>query len=356
MESWANGSRISRENNYNILRMIAAATVMYGHMYVLMGNGAPVLYANEVNSIGFKMLMVLSGYMITQSCIYDSKVSHFVIKRVFRLIPALIFYSLIAIMVIGSIFTVLPISEYFKHGYTWKYLYNILLNPQFNLPGAFESNPYPYAVNGSLWGLPIEVSCYILIYVILKLLCKIRWRKIFFSIFVIGICILQVCHMVYFPMKSCVVWGTNWFQALTLLPYFFIGALYAVTKLKSYCNIQSAFILLIISVLVKSDIYVINEMMAMLIIPYIIISFGECSEPIFAKCFRAMDITYGIYLWGFPVQQMVIKKVIVDAQCNMGINMLFVISFAITVLLSAITWALVEKPASIVMKKILKLV
>ena len=171
MENWIIGERISRDNNYNILRIMAAMAVMYGHMYVLLGLGAPVLYANEINSLGFKILMVLSGYMVTQSCVYDSRLSHYVIKRVFRLLPALMLYVCIAIFIIGPVFTVLPLNEYFKNRVTWQYLYNVLMNPRFQLPGVFMDNPYPNVINGSLWGLPIEVCCYVLIYIVLRLLC-----------------------------------------------------------------------------------------------------------------------------------------------------------------------------------------
>lgn len=356
MENWAGGSRIGRENNYNVLRMIAAAAVMYGHMYVLIGSSAPVLYANEVNSIGFKMLMVLSGYMITQSCIYDSKVSRYAIKRVFRLIPALLFFSLAVIFIIGPVFTTLPMAEYFKHYYTRRYLYNVVLNPQYQLPAVFETNPYPYVVNGSLWGLPVEVSCYVLIYIILKLLCKVPWRKIIFSVIVVGICAMQVCRIVFFPTASYVFWGTDWFQAFVLYPYFFIGALYAVTNLKTYCNVQSAFVMLLVSVMFRSDVYAVNEVLAMIVLPYAIISFGEYGKPLFADWFKKMDITYGIYLWGFPVQQIVIKIIMVDMQYSMNVNAIFVISYAFTVLLAVVTWYIIERPAAVIMKKFLKAV
>jgi len=354
MENWAGGSRIGRENNYNVLRMVAATAVMYGHMYALIGSSVPVLYANEVSSIGFKMLMVLSGYMITQSCIYDSKVSRYAIKRVFRLIPALMFFSLVVIFIVGPIFTTLPIAEYFKHDYTRRYLYNIVLNPQYQLPAVFATNPYPYAVNGSLWGLPAEVSCYVLIYIVLKLLCKVPWRKIVFSVLVFGICTMQVCRIVFFPTASYVFWGTDWFQAFVLYPYFFIGALYAVTNLKNYCNVQCAFIMLLVSVLFHSDVYALNEVLAMIVLPYAIISFGECSKPVFVNCFKKMDITYGIYLWGFTVQQMVIKIIMVDMQCSMNVNLIFVISYMFTILLAIVTWYMIERPAAVIMKKILK--
>lgn len=354
MESWAIGERISRENNYNILRIMAAMAVMYGHMYVLMGGAAPGLFANEINSLGFKMLMVLSGYMITQSCIYDSKLTRYVTKRLFRILPALIFYTLIAMFVIGPIFTTLPVTEYLKNRGTWEYLYNIVLNPRFQLPGVFTSNPYPAAVNGSLWGLPIEVACYVLIYIILKLLCKFSWKRVAFGIIIAGLFFLLICQIVFYPEASSIIWGTDWVRALKLCPYFFMGSLFAVTNMKNYCNVQIALSLLMISVAFHSNIYIVNETIAMLVIPYVIISLGECSEPVFSKYFKNIDITYGIYLWGFPVQQILIQILIVNNQYSIGANVMFVLSLIITVVIATVSWFVVEKPASTLMKKVLK--
>lgn len=353
MESWISCDRISKENNYNILRIIGAVAVIYGHMYILMGGAAPVLYANEISALGFKMLMVLSGYMVTQSCIYDSKITHYIVKRSFRIIPALFFYTVIAICVIGPLFTTVPLKEYFAHEITWKYFYNVLLIPHFQLPAVFASNPYPYAVNGSLWGLPVEVSCYIIVYFVLVILCKIKWRKAAFSVFTAGICILRLCAIQFFPEKSFVLLGTDWFRALALFPYFFIGALFAVTEIKKLCSIQIAFVLFMLSVAFRSNVYVVNELLAMLIIPYMVISIGECSKPKFSTWFRHTDITYGLFLWGFAVQQILIQIIVVNKQIIPNVNVMFVLSLFVSIILAFITWFCIEKPAAGLMRIIL---
>lgn len=354
MENWIIGERISRDNNYNILRIMAAMAVMYGHMYVLLGLGAPVLYANEINSLGFKILMVLSGYMVTQSCVYDSRLSHYVIKRVFRLLPALMLYVCIAIFIIGPVFTVLPLNEYFKNRVTWQYLYNVLMNPRFQLPGVFMDNPYPNVINGSLGGLPIEVCCYVLIYIVLRLLCKLSWRRIALFGLTVLLCALSICQIVFLPEMFVPLWGTNWARIFILGPYFFCGALFAVTDLKKYCNIQVAFLLFVLSVAFHSDTYVINEILAMCMIPYMVISLGECRQPVFSRFFRNADITYGIYLWGFPIQQIFVHRLIVVKQYTIGVNEIFVISFAATAVTALASWYIVEKPVASLIKKIMK--
>lgn len=354
MNRWINGPRISRENNYNVLRMLGAGAVLYGHMFVLLGMTAPTIYANEVNAIGFKILMVLSGYMITQSCIYDDKLPNYVLKRVVRLLPAMIVYTLIAIFLIGPLFTTLPISEYFKHSLTWDYLYNVVLNPRFQLPACFADNPYPYSVNGSLWALPVEVSLYVIIYVVLKICCRFQYRKLIIGVVSISVCVLQICHLLFFPTASFVVWGTDWFMALNIYPYFFMGALYALTDIKKYCNIQMAFVIFLLSIAFSSNMYVIEELLAILILPYVLISIGECSKPVFSKILPHIDITYGMYLYGFPIQQILIQVIVVNMGINMSVNYMFMMSLFITVILATLSWFLVEKPSNQMLKKILK--
>lgn len=343
----------SRVNNYNVLRMIGAAAVMYGHMFVLMGMHAPVLYANEVNAIGFKMIMVLSGYMVTKSCINDSSAAHYFVKRFFRLMPGLLFYTLTAVFIIGPLCSALPAGEYFRHPYTWQYLYNVLLMPRFQLPAVFETNPYAYAVNGSLWGLPVEVSCYILIYIILKVLFRFKNRNAVFTFITIMICSLNLIRIQFFPQSSFVFLGTDWIRALGLYPYFFAGAWAALTGRKARYHIQAAFVLLVVSAFFHSDIYVVNELMAIIVLPYSILSFGECPDPVFASCMKKTDITYGLYLWGFAVQQILVQVLLVEMQAEISVNGMFLLAFAVSALFALIQWHLVERPSAWFMKRLL---
>ena len=84
----------SRNNNFNILRFIAAVFVIIGHMYYITGSVPFVVYGQAVSTIGVKILFLLSGYFITISYLSDDRPRHLIryaVKRVFRIFPALIF-------------------------------------------------------------------------------------------------------------------------------------------------------------------------------------------------------------------------------------------------------------------------
>jgi peptidoglycan/LPS O-acetylase OafA/YrhL len=82
---------------------------------------------------------------------------------------------LLAMLVLGPSVTTLPLRDYFSHSLTWDYLHNILLQIRFSLPGVFADNTFPNAVNGSLWTIPIEVSCYAVL-AAAGALGLMRWR------------------------------------------------------------------------------------------------------------------------------------------------------------------------------------
>jgi peptidoglycan/LPS O-acetylase OafA/YrhL len=68
-------------------------------------------------------------------------------------------------LVLGALTTSLPASSYYSNWGTWSYLGRCLALITFDgtLPGVFVDNPYPSAVNGSLWTLPLEVTAYLIL-------------------------------------------------------------------------------------------------------------------------------------------------------------------------------------------------
>lgn len=343
-----------KENNYNIIRFIAALMVIYGHMYVLLGMQAPRLFCNEINAIGFKILMIMSGYMITKSYLSDSSLINYMIKRCFRIFPALIFYTVIMTLIIGPFFTTYGVKDYYANSITWAYLKNIFLQPTYMLTGLFENNIYPYAVNGSLWALPVEFSLYIVTCVVLRLFSKEKNQKIIWIVMAIVVILLQIVHLEFYPSKYFVLFGTDWVSALNIYPYFLIGGFFSVVNLKKYCNLQLASLMLLVGVSLSFNKMWIMEFLLMLVMPYFIISLGEAVNPIFSKCFRNIDLSYGMFLWGFPVQQALIYIIYVKNNIVLSANKYFVLSTVVTLLFAVVTWYCVEKPISKVMKRLLK--
>ena len=174
-------AREKRDNNFNIIRFVAAIMVMAGHMAYIGGYTLPTLWGEGIQALGVKIFFLIGGFLIAKSWESDSNPVRYMTKRVFRIFPALIAFTLVAAYVIGPILSTLTINEYFQSPLVRNYLRNILLFPAYSLPGVFETNPYPNAVNGSLWTLPIEFAMYILVPIILILAGKKKEKRYSFA-------------------------------------------------------------------------------------------------------------------------------------------------------------------------------
>ena len=339
----------SRKNNFNIIRFVAAMMVILGHMCHLMGVPVSMFLGQPVSTIGVKIFFLISGYLIAKSYMNDSNVLRYTVRRVFRILPGLIGVVCFAVFIVGPIFTTLPVKEYFFHGMTRAYLKNIFLYIQYFLPGVFENNIYPNAVNGSLWTLPIEVFMYILLPVVFFLFRKCNKAKLALVCAVL----LEASSLLLGKLKPdayYVVYATDVVSALTIIPYFFLGAAFVSDKLRKYLNIQVATGLICIMAMLN-----LNEMTTEIVLffglPYFIFSFTFVENPKFEKCFSKNDLSYGIYLYGFVIQQMLTPKL---TEMGLGLNVQFVICAAVSLAFAAVSWFVIEKPAQNLSKCLLK--
>jgi peptidoglycan/LPS O-acetylase OafA/YrhL len=75
-------------------------------------------------------------------------------------VPALAVDILISALIIGPIFTVFPASAYYSDKDFHHYFLNVIGFIHYLLPGVFLSKPFAGQVNGSLWTVPFEIGCY----------------------------------------------------------------------------------------------------------------------------------------------------------------------------------------------------
>ena len=338
----------SRKNNFNIIRFVAAMMVILGHMCHLMGVNVNLFLGQAVSTIGVKIFFLISGYLIAKSYLNDSNILRYGIKRFFRIIPGLIGVVLFSVFIVGPLFTRLPLKEYFFHVTTRNYLKNIALYIQYFLPGVFENNIYPNAVNGSLWTLPVEVSMYILLPIVFCVFSKFDRAKISFVIALIleGI---SITLGVVKPDAYYVIYATDIVSALSIAPYFFLGASFISEDVRKKLNLQLA-----VGVLCIVEMLGINatmtEILVFITLPYFIFSFAFAELPKFEKCFSKNDFSYGLYLYGFVVQQMLTPTL---TKINLGLNIQFIICAMVTLVFAILSWFIIEKPAQKFAKKLL---
>jgi peptidoglycan/LPS O-acetylase OafA/YrhL len=325
-------------NNFDFLRLVGAILVIYGHSHPLTGRVGPGFAANPIGTIGVKIFFVISGYLIARSWQRDTNLVRYLLRRSLRILPALVTIVLFSIIIIGPLMTTLPLKAYFLHPQTLFYLRNIALYINYGLPGVFENNVYPVAVNGSLWSLPAEFSMYLLTPLLLSR--PLNLGKYNFAIIAIATAVCAVVFIRAYPRTSqFVIYGTSLWSWLEVAPYFLIGAVFAVYQLEYTINIYVAFIgLLALGVFETGPI--IKEALLLIILPYAALSFGLGYCAAFAKLTRGNDLSYGIFLLGFPIQQTI--TALIGPQIGPWSN--FSIAMIICAPLAYLSWNFIERP------------
>ena len=149
------------KNSLDLLRLVAATLVLYSHQHVLTGLAEPSFFGwNTFGGAGVTIFFFLSGLLVWSSWERDPDARRFFMRRSLRIFPALWVVVLASVFLLGPALSSLSVPEYFSASATWRYLSTAILVVHNFLPGVFIDNPYPLAVNGSLWTLPVEFLCY----------------------------------------------------------------------------------------------------------------------------------------------------------------------------------------------------
>lgn len=330
-----------RKNNFDFIRLIGALLVLYSHSFPLTGNGAQepfIIFTKgqlSFGGLGVLIFFSISGFLITKSYVERNNFMIFLKSRFFRIIPALVPVVILTVFVLGPLVTNLTLMEYFYSKMTWKYLLNIfpVKEAYFWLPGVFAEFPNK-SPNGSLWTLPLELQCYAVVALlgIFSILKKIQNKWFLFCIFVllnvvIGIFYFKISYFV--KVQVAFLFGGLYFLLFRYIywnPY--IGCMSLIGLI-----ISGFFGYLILGWYVFGTylmIYLSYELMI-------------CSW----KFMRFGDISYGFYIYSFPVQQTLIYLNMGKMKPIQNVIMAFPIVFCFAFL----SWHLLEKKAILLVRK-----
>lgn len=323
---------VNHRNNFDFLRITAALAVLIVHHYALMKLPEPGIYmVNSWAGIAVYVFFVISGFLVTQSWFADSNSIRFTIKRFLRIWPALTIVVLVAVFIIGPIATNLSVSEYFRTGWTWDYLKILYMEFHSDLPGVFRDNPNSTAVNGSLWSIPEEVRCYLyfIAFAAFGLLRKRTWLAFWI-----------VVYMIWYISKGLPDVTGNYHRTRELSAYFLLGSFMFCTK--TFWK-ESKFIVFAAAMTAWAIIWfgLGWKYFALLVtLPVTIILFGSLSTPGLRSISRWGDPSYGLYLWAFPIQQLILWKLFDKISFLTSLTL----AIAATAFLAYLSWHIVEKP------------
>jgi peptidoglycan/LPS O-acetylase OafA/YrhL len=321
----------SKRNNFTLLRMILATSVLFGHSFPIVGKGSdPISVAllqptEWIGSMAVNGFFFISGFLVVGSFVRRGAFNY-ILSRALRLYPAVLVYSVITILVIGPIFSSVSLNEYFLARPWFNFINAGLWQWSHNLPFVFQHNPIPGATNGSAWTLPAELRSYILI-------CCIGFfgaldTKIRANFSLIGL--LLVCRFFYSDLP--LFGGYASFQ--TPLIYFLTGSIFLINRniipMNHYVNVF--FCLLTVISIKFGFLY----FMLPIFMGYILLNFVY--RVPYINVDRVGDLSYGIYIYAWPVQQLIWYP-------GQGPYENFFISLFFVSFLAYLSWHFVEKPA-----------
>ena len=322
-----------RRDNFLLLRILAALAVIYGHSFALakadgsndifVRNGWP-MYSGD---IAVSMFFVISGFMVSGSYLARADLFEFAKARLLRIVPAFALVLVLCAYVIGPIMSSQPLSEYFRDPAVAAYVTKNLhfsSDMAWQLPGVFQGRVRD-AVNGSIWTLPAEMRMYVMVaaFGVLGLL-SLRWLG---TAVLVALLWLGVTRPEFIPLHQ------DWFR---LAGFFALGILVQLHKdrLHARHSVMVILVLLIyLSMRTRSAPFLFAVCLA-----YFCFWFAY-RVPVWRGLERWGDPSYGIYLWGWPVQQVLATKM---PEMNPWHN--FMLAALIATCLGYLSWWCLERP------------
>ncbi len=320
-------------DNFSLLRLLAAALVIFGHSWSLAKNptGATDWIGQQTlvfsGQVALNIFFWVSGFLITMSYVRRPQFMPFIFARLLRIFPALIVCVVLTALVIGSVYTTLPLSEYLQRADVWSYIHRCIFlnNMQWFLPGVFAGNNHPGVVNGSLWTLYGELQMYMFVVLLgsfglLTNTTRFGWALaslIFIALFVPAIELVQPADIL--GLCAFFAFGAFCYMHRAAIPV--SGYIVIVLAFLTLClRGQSGYFLMFSALTAYAALW---------------FSYG----PRLPSLEKYGDYSYGLYLYGFPVQQ-----VVAFLRPEWAPLQLLLLSLPLTLVLAIASWHLVEKP------------
>lgn len=329
-----------RRNALNAIRLALAVAVILCHSYPLTGREVPFGAASQLlGSGGVDGFFALSGFLITASWLRNPHVYEYVIARALRILPG--FY----VCLVVTAFVIAPIGVAIQGGPVAKLLFStapieyVLYNSavatlKVDVGGTPQGVPYPGTWNSSLWTLVFELLCYLAVAILGVIgLANRRWVSP-------AILVLAAFSAALLPpftiegqmsanLASVVARFAVMFAAGALL-YQFKDVIPARWSL-----VVASVVVVLAAVNLLPD----YRVVAALPLAYAVIVFGALiKNPRFTL---RTDLSYGVYIYGFPVQQLLI----ICGLASMDPVVFAILATIATLPVAALSWFGVEKHA-----------
>jgi peptidoglycan/LPS O-acetylase OafA/YrhL len=311
-----------RQNNFDIVRLILAATVVLYHCYDLSEAQALAPLDRVINGqVAVEGFFAISGFLIFASYERCASLKEYFANRCWRILPGYWLSTLFCLAIAFSLHC-FNVGRFLFANLTFA---NFLQN---GIPGVFENNPQNNAMNGALWTIKIEIMFYLAVPLIVWACRRLQRDAVLLALFVLSI----VYRVGLSGHKTIAV------QLPGELCFFMVGALihYHMTWFKRHGPVLMAAAALAFALLEWTGWFVFRP----LSIPAL--TLGACLLlPHVEGPARWGDFSYGTYILHYPIVQLMVAAGLFRVEPWLGLfTTLLLVAFA-----AFISWFVVEKPS-----------
>jgi peptidoglycan/LPS O-acetylase OafA/YrhL len=298
-------------NDFNLLRLGLASAVLFSHCFELVDRSRVneplnrLTHAFTAGDLAVDAFFLLSGFLVLQSWNSDPHSVRYLQRRALRIYPAFVVATLVCGLVLGPLFGG---ADYFSRFQPAKFAAAALALREPRVPPVFVGLPYT-DVNGSMWTIQYEFMCYVVVVAGGLALRNSRW---FWWASWIGAVALETIagdafNRVRFPGWRLLL-GDEPAEFVRFLGFFSAGALWF-----HYRDRLPRHRVAIAVAAVAAIASMFHPVAARLLLPtagaYLLFAFAYRSAPDTAlrRFVRRNDLSYGLYLFAWPVQQVCIR-------------------------------------------------
>lgn len=322
-------------SGFDYMRIGLAIAILCWHtIYTLHGEAAERTYWAEWRAVLgglLPMFFILSGFLVAGSLVRAGSIGKFLSLRALRLYPALAVEVLLSALILGPLLTKAPLSDYFSSAQFWAYFHNIVGYITYPLPGLFTTNPVPNVTNVSLWTIPFELECYILLTVVV--LFGLHSRR---ALLLAGL-IALVAYKTWVLARLPDVWQSAAPQGRLLVASFVAGVLAFLYRDRIPWRFGLFAVALVLQLVFTRD--AATAYLAVIPTAYVTVYLGLLNPRKYTFLMRG-DYSYGLYLFAFPIQQTYAQ---LFAQHRVG-WMSIAFSLCLGLAYAAFSWHCIEKP------------
>jgi peptidoglycan/LPS O-acetylase OafA/YrhL len=325
-----------RNRVFDCLRIVFALLVILSHTSEIPdGNRSRELFTRwfhtgmSFGSIGVDGFFLLSGYLILRSWLMDPHIGSYLQKRLLRIVPGYVVAVAVTILILGSLAP--AASGFFDHLFGLGFFESVLILGAPVTPPLFPGLHW-HVLNGSLWTITYEFACYLA--VALLGACGLARRKYFWLALTVIFFVLYASP----ELGRYLVWhGHANLRALRLGTMFLVGGAYwhlrDVIPFRAYLSVIAA--VLLISCFFSQSL---AEPAVAVFGGYLLFFAGSRNLSVVAHLPKFPDISYGLYLYGWPVVCLIIWKL------HSSPGTTFILSSTLAACLGWLSWHYVERP------------